>query len=138
MYKSVQLVTGVCVAPLYHPLALARSLATVDRMSGGRIDLGVGVGWLASEFDAVGLAFHNRGRRIPKILVHLRAAQVDGERGGLPHAQDLTMKAAAWAMESPSRFGRAAKTLRVCAPTHASRSRGHRNAVAGNAVDVYP
>lgn len=70
--RSMRLMTAVCIAPLYHPLALARSLATVDRMSGGRIDLGLGVGWLAAEFDTVGAAFHNRGRRTDSIIGILR------------------------------------------------------------------
>ncbi|ODQ96355.1 lactate utilization protein B [Mycolicibacterium holsaticum] len=46
---------------------------------------------------------------IPSILVHLRAEQVDSERGGLPSGQDLVMKATAWAMSSPRRFGLAEK-----------------------------
>src|SRR5690625_829804 len=70
--QHVQLVTTVCIAPLYHPLALARSLATVDRMSGGRIALGLGVGWLAEEFAAVGATFGNRGRRADSIIKILR------------------------------------------------------------------
>ena len=48
---------------------------------------------------------------IPSILVHLRAAQVDAERGGIPGGQDLAMKAAAWAMASPRRFAWAEKAL---------------------------
>lgn len=48
---------------------------------------------------------------IPGILVHLRAEQVDAERGGLPGGQDLAMKAAAWAMTSPTRFALAEKAL---------------------------
>ena len=48
---------------------------------------------------------------IPSILVHLRADQVDSERRGLPGGQDLAMKAAAWAMGSPRRFGLAEKAL---------------------------
>lgn len=48
---------------------------------------------------------------IPSILVHLRAKQVDSERGGMPGGQDLAMKAAAWAMASPRRFGLAEKAL---------------------------
>jgi L-lactate dehydrogenase complex protein LldF len=48
---------------------------------------------------------------IPSILVHLRAAQVDSERGGLPSGQDLAMKAAAWAMKSPRLFTVAEKAL---------------------------
>ena len=48
---------------------------------------------------------------IPSILVHLRAKQVDAERGGVPSGQDLAMKAAAWAMRSPRRFSMAEKGL---------------------------
>src|ERR1700688_877217 len=48
---------------------------------------------------------------IPSILVHLRAKQVDSERGGAPSGQDLAMKAAAWAMRSPKRFSFAEKAL---------------------------
>jgi L-lactate dehydrogenase complex protein LldF len=48
---------------------------------------------------------------IPSILVHLRAEQVDSERGGLPGAQDLAMKAAGWAMSSPGRFALAERAL---------------------------
>lgn len=50
---------------------------------------------------------------IPSILVHLRAKQVDQERGGLPGGQDLAMKAAGWAMSSPGRFALAEKALGV-------------------------
>ncbi|MGH3581710.1 MAG: LutB/LldF family L-lactate oxidation iron-sulfur protein [Mycobacterium sp.] len=48
---------------------------------------------------------------IPSILVHLRAEQVDQDRGGLPGGQDLAMKAAGWAMSSPGRFALAEKAL---------------------------
>jgi L-lactate dehydrogenase complex protein LldF len=48
---------------------------------------------------------------IPSILVHLRAAQVDADRGGVPGGQDVAMKAAAWAMASPRRFALAEKAL---------------------------
>lgn len=50
---------------------------------------------------------------IPSILVHLRAVQVDSERGGLPGGQDLAMKAAGWAMGSAARFGLAEKALGI-------------------------
>lgn len=70
--SSVRLVTGVCIAPLYHPLFLARSLATVDRMSGGRVTLGLGVGWMAEEFAAAGAGFRDRGRRTDSMIGILR------------------------------------------------------------------
>jgi probable F420-dependent oxidoreductase len=69
---TIRLITGVCIAPLYHPLFLARSLATVDRMSGGRVSLGIGVGWLAAEFEAAGESFSNRGKRTDSVITILR------------------------------------------------------------------
>lgn len=75
--KTVRLMPAVCIAPLYHPISLARSLATVDRMSGGRIDLGLGVGWLDAEFNAVGAEFHNRGRRTDSMIEILRRLWTD-------------------------------------------------------------
>jgi L-lactate dehydrogenase complex protein LldF len=48
---------------------------------------------------------------IPSILVYLRAAQVDSQRGGLPDGQDAAMRVAAWAMRSPRRFALAEKAL---------------------------
>jgi L-lactate dehydrogenase complex protein LldF len=50
---------------------------------------------------------------IPSILVHLRAKEVDAERGGIPSGQDIAMKAAAWTMRSPQRFGWAERALAV-------------------------
>lgn len=50
---------------------------------------------------------------IPEILVHLRAEQVDSERGGIPGAQEIAMRAAGWAMNSPKRFGMAEKAAGV-------------------------
>jgi probable F420-dependent oxidoreductase len=70
--SRVKLMTGVCIAPLYHPIFLARSLATVDRMSGGRVELGIGIGWLEEEFDAAGWGFKDRGRRTDRIVEVLR------------------------------------------------------------------
>ena len=70
--STVRLATAVAVVPLYHPLFLARSLATLDRLSGGRVTLGGGVGWLKSEFDWAGRSFHDRGRRTDVIIDLLR------------------------------------------------------------------
>lgn len=48
---------------------------------------------------------------IPELLVHLRAKGVDADRGGIPSMQDLAMKAAGWAMDSPGRFAAAEKAV---------------------------
>jgi probable F420-dependent oxidoreductase len=60
--------TSVLVAPQYHPLWLANATASLDALSGGRLRLGVGVGWSEAEFDALGQSFANRGRRTDEIL----------------------------------------------------------------------
>ncbi|MGH3639686.1 MAG: TIGR03619 family F420-dependent LLM class oxidoreductase [Mycobacterium sp.] len=60
--------TGVTVLPLRHPLITAKQLATLDALSGGRLILGVGVGWLEEEFAALDVPFAGRGRRHDEYL----------------------------------------------------------------------
>ncbi len=60
------------ILPLRHPFITARSVVTLDRISGGRVTLGVGVGWLEEEFAAAGASFHDRGKRTDEIMVLLR------------------------------------------------------------------
>jgi len=69
---TLRLVTGVLVLPQRNPLVLAKQVATLDVLSGGRIELGVGVGWLREEFDALGVAFDDRGRRTDEYLEAIR------------------------------------------------------------------
>jgi probable F420-dependent oxidoreductase len=69
---KIRLATNVFILPLRHPLQTARSVVTVDRLSGGRVTLGVGVGWLEEEFDYLGQPFHNRGKRADSIIAILR------------------------------------------------------------------
>jgi probable F420-dependent oxidoreductase len=59
----VEIGTAVLVLPLRHPVVLAKQIASIDALSGGRVLLGVGAGWQAEEFDALGVPFHDRGRR---------------------------------------------------------------------------
>ena len=70
--SSIRLATNVYILPLRHPLQTARSVVTLDRVSGGRVTLGVGVGWLPDEFEYVGLGFEDRGRRADAIIGVLR------------------------------------------------------------------
>ena len=70
--STIRLATNVYILPLRHPIATARSVTTLDRVSGGRVTLGVGVGWLAEEFDLVGQEFANRGKRTDEIIGLLR------------------------------------------------------------------
>ena len=71
--ERIGLGTSVLIAAQYQPLWLANALATLDVLSGGRLKLGVGVGWSEGEFDALGQDFHTRGRRTDEILDILRA-----------------------------------------------------------------
>lgn len=69
---TIRLATNVYVLPLRHPLVTARSVVTLDRVSGGRVTLGAGAGWLEEEYDLVGQDFHTRGRRMDEIIAILR------------------------------------------------------------------
>src|SRR5579863_7265906 len=61
--KKIKLGTGVMILPQRHPLYVAKEMATLDVLSNGRALLGIGSGWLAEEFDSLGLNFHQRGAR---------------------------------------------------------------------------
>ncbi|KAA1250933.1 LLM class F420-dependent oxidoreductase [Mycobacterium simiae] len=75
------LATGVLVLPNHHPVVLAKRAATVDFLSGGRLRLCVGVGWLKEELEACGAAFDSRGRRADEQLAVLRALWADQPYG---------------------------------------------------------
>jgi probable F420-dependent oxidoreductase len=75
------LATGVLVLPNHHPVVLAKRAATVDALSGGRLRLCVGVGWLREEIEACGSEFESRGRRADEQLAVLRALWDDGPDG---------------------------------------------------------
>nr|NIR36936.1 TIGR03619 family F420-dependent LLM class oxidoreductase [Actinomycetota bacterium]NIS36786.1 TIGR03619 family F420-dependent LLM class oxidoreductase [Actinomycetota bacterium]NIT98909.1 TIGR03619 family F420-dependent LLM class oxidoreductase [Actinomycetota bacterium]NIU19309.1 TIGR03619 family F420-dependent LLM class oxidoreductase [Actinomycetota bacterium]NIU71275.1 TIGR03619 family F420-dependent LLM class oxidoreductase [Actinomycetota bacterium] len=64
--------TSVMVVPQYHPLQLANAIATLDQLSGGRVTLGVGVGWSEGEFAALDQEFANRGRRLDEAIDVMR------------------------------------------------------------------
>jgi probable F420-dependent oxidoreductase len=71
--SRVRLQTGVLLAALRRPAVLAKMCATLDVLSGGRLDLGVGVGWQRAEYDAAGLAFDDRGALLDHTLEVLRS-----------------------------------------------------------------
>ena len=70
---TIRLGTGILIVPQRNPVVLAKELSTLDRMSGGRLDLGIGVGWLEEEFDAIGVPFAERGRRTDDHVAAMRA-----------------------------------------------------------------
>ena len=71
--KIINLATGILILPQRNPVVLAKELATLDHMSGGRLHLGIGVGWLEEEFDAIGVSFADRGRRNDEYVGAMRA-----------------------------------------------------------------
>jgi probable F420-dependent oxidoreductase len=71
--ERVRLGTSVIVLPMRHPLPLAKELSTLHNLSGGRLILGVGVGWLEPEFAALGVPFNERGRRMDEGIAMMRA-----------------------------------------------------------------
>jgi probable F420-dependent oxidoreductase len=64
----VRLGTNILLAALRRPVVLAKTLATLDVLSGGRLDVGVGVGWQREEYEAAGLRFEGRGRLLDHTL----------------------------------------------------------------------
>jgi probable F420-dependent oxidoreductase len=83
--KTLRFMTGVLVLPQRNPVVLAKQLATMDYMSGGRMELGIGVGWLEEEFEGIGVPFAKRGKRSDEYIAAMRAlwatddASYDGE-----------------------------------------------------------
>ncbi len=71
--KRIRLGTNIYILPLRNPFITARSVLTVDILSGGRVMLGAGVGWLAEEYELLGEDFHNRGQRAEEIVAVLKA-----------------------------------------------------------------
>ena len=66
--STIRLGTGICLVPQRNPVYTAKEVATVDWLSNGRFDFGVGVGWLREEFDAVQVPFAERGARCREYL----------------------------------------------------------------------
>ncbi len=81
--ERIGLGTEVLVLPQRQPLLVAKQVSTIDTLSGGRMRLGVGVGWQESEYDALQEQFSNRGRRMDEAIALIRACwseqQIDFE-----------------------------------------------------------
>lgn len=70
---TMRLGTCILIVPQRNPLILAKELATLDRLSGGRVELGLGVGWMREEFDALGVPWEKRGKRNDEYVDAMRA-----------------------------------------------------------------
>lgn len=84
--KRIRLGTAICLVPQRDPIYTAKMVADLDFLSGGRVDFGVGVGWLKEEFDALGIPFAGRGKRTReclKVMQTLWQDEVSQYRGEL-------------------------------------------------------
>lgn len=70
--SEILLCTGVYLLPLRHPVSNAKVIASLDRLCSGRLRLGVGLGWIREEYDAVGLPWQKRGRMFDEQIDMLR------------------------------------------------------------------
>ena len=86
--SRIKLATGILILPQHNPVICAKQVATLDYMSGGRVLLGIGVGWLKEEFEALSVPFAERGARTEEYMHALRAL---------------------WTMDSPTFEGRFVK-----------------------------
>ena len=73
----IGLATGVLLLPEHNPVIAAKQAATLDVLSGGRFTLGVGIGWSAEEFAALGIPFARRGRRTAEYVAAMRTLWAD-------------------------------------------------------------
>lgn len=74
---TIRLATGVLLLAEHNPVACAKQAATLDVLSGGRFTLGIGIGWSAEEFAALGVPFAGRGRRTAEYVAAMRRLWAD-------------------------------------------------------------
>ena len=83
--STIRIATGVLLLPEHNPVLVAKQAATLDTLSGGRLTLGIGIGWSREEFDALGVPFERRGARTEEYVDAIRTlwrddvASFDGE-----------------------------------------------------------
>jgi probable F420-dependent oxidoreductase len=75
--ERIRLGTGICIVPQRDPVYTARQVADLDFLSGGRVDFGIGVGWLREEFEALGVPFSRRGARTEECLQVMKTLWCD-------------------------------------------------------------
>lgn len=69
---KIKLATGILILPLHSPIIIAKRVATLDAMSGGRLELGIGLGWQKEEFSAVNVPYNERAARTDETIVAMR------------------------------------------------------------------
>ena len=77
--STIRLGTGICLVPERQPLTLAKEVSTLDKLSGGRFDFGVGIGWLKEEFEALQIPWPNRAARTRDYLAAMKTVWSEAE-----------------------------------------------------------
>jgi len=75
--ERIRLGTGVCLVPQRNPISTAKQVADVDYLSGGRLDFGIGIGWLREEFDALGVPWERRADRTRECIAVMKTLWCD-------------------------------------------------------------
>ncbi|EME14446.1 LLM class F420-dependent oxidoreductase [Rhodococcus triatomae] len=101
---TLGLATGVLVAPNHNPVVLAKRLATLDALSGGRTRICLGVGWMREEIEACGGDFTRRGRSTDEAIAVMRALWAGGPEG-VDFDGEFTRIAGAHSFPEPARAG---------------------------------
>ena len=95
--RNIRVMTGIVIAPLYHPVMLAKMVSSVDQVSGGRLDFGIGISGQRGtqvEFEAMGIPKSTRGRRTDEMLTVMKRLWSEEEvshRGRFFEFQDVTL-----------------------------------------------
>jgi probable F420-dependent oxidoreductase len=95
--ERMQVITGIFVLPMRDPILVAKAFATLDALSGGRVILGAGAGWMREEFDILGVDFDTRGRRSDEAIEVLRklwTGQPIAHQGRFFSFPEITMRPA--------------------------------------------
>ena len=93
--STIKLATGILILPQRNPVVLAKETATLDKLSGGRLLLGIGIGWLEEEFAALGVPFARRGARTDDYVAAMRAlwsADKASHAGEFARFQDCVLR----------------------------------------------
>lgn len=77
--QRIRLATGILILSQRNPVITAKAAATLDLLSGGRLTLGVGIGWLREEFEAIGAPFEDRGARVEEYIAAMKVLWRDDE-----------------------------------------------------------
>ncbi|MHB8682506.1 MAG: LLM class F420-dependent oxidoreductase [Acidimicrobiales bacterium] len=103
--ETIGLATGVLVLPAHHPVTLAKRIATLDVLSGGRLRLHVGLGWMREELEACGVDFPSRGRRADEMIDAMRVLWADSGPAGARFAGEFVSFADAHSFPKPLQAG---------------------------------